>query len=200
MALGDPYVTLDQLKAYLRLTDSVDDVELASALASASAEIEKYCGRQFNKATSASARVYQCTGSTLARVDDFHTTTGLVIATGPGDATYATTWATSDYQLEPLNGIVDGETGWPYSRINARTQAFPVAATATLQVTAQWGWNAVPAMVKQACLVLASETFKLKDAPFGVAGIGEYGPIRVKNSPIACRLLAPYRRDPVLVA
>jgi hypothetical protein len=39
----------------------------------------------------------------------------------------------------------------------------------------------------------------LKDAPFGVAGFGEFGAVRVRNNPRAMALLQPYRRLPVLV-
>jgi hypothetical protein len=68
-----------------------------------------------------------------------------------------------------------------------------------LQVTARWGWTAVPAAVKQACLILASETFRLKGAPFGVANMDQFGPIRVRDNPMAQKKLMPYALDPVMV-
>jgi hypothetical protein len=46
--------------------------------------------------------------------------------------------------------------------------------------------------VHEACLIVASETVKLRDAPFGVAGYGDYGAIRVRNNPMAMGMLAPY--------
>jgi hypothetical protein len=48
--------------------------------------------------------------------------------------------------------------------------------------------------------MLAEETFKLKDAPFGVAGFGDFGVVRVRENPAVARLLAPYKRYPMLVA
>lgn len=201
MALGDAYATVDDLKGYLNIPDAVDDVELTAALAAVSRGIEKFCRRQFNKATTATARLFAPGRCALATVDDFHTTTGLIIATDPGgDGAFDATWAASDYQLEPLNGIADGEQGWPYYRIRTLRQTFPASTgRASLQVTAQWGWAAVPDPVHQACRVLASETFKLADAPFGVAGFGEYGVVRIRQNPMAAAMLAPYRLDPVLV-
>lgn len=201
MALGDSYATVDDLKGYLDIEDAVDDTELTAALASVSRGIEKFCQRQFNAADVASVRVFAPTWRAMARVDDFHTVTGLVIETDPsGDGSFGATWAPSEYELHPLNGIVDGEQGWPYSTIRGVRKTFPTCTDrASLRVTAQWGWAAVPTPVRQACLVLAAETFKLADAPFGVAGFGEYGVVRIRQNPMAAAMLAPYRRDPVLV-
>lgn len=208
MALGGNYATSTELKGYLGVpaSDTTDDTQLTDALNTVSREIEKFCHRQFNDAGSATARVFYPDSNCLTRVDDFSTGSGLIIKTDTaGDGTYATTWASTDYQLEPLNGVVDGESGWPYWTIRAvGTQRFSCLWTATtiapLQVTARWGWTAVPASVKQACLILASETFRLKGAPFGVAGMDQFGPIRVRDNPMAAKKLAPYVRDAVLVA
>lgn len=203
--IGDSYATLAELKTRLGgVTGSTDDAALTNALAVASRGIEQVCGRQFNQASSAMARVFYARNPQVALVDDFFTTSGLIIATdGGNDGTYETTLTTSDFQLEPLNGVVDGESGWPYFRIRAVSGNwfwFSTGVRAPLQVTAQWGWTAVPVGVKEACLVVAEETFKLKDAPWGVAGVGEWGTMRVRSNPMAMAMIAPYRRDPVLVA
>lgn len=203
MALGDSYCTLAELKAHLGgIAGSSSDTRLTEIAAAASRGVEEICGRQFNKESAASARLYYPTRRGVVEVDDFYTTTDLVIKTdGGSDGTYDTTWATADYELEPLNGIVDGETGWPYSVITTvRSLSFPLwTRRAPLEVTAKWGWNAVPARVKEATLMGAEEIWKLKDAPFGVAGFAEYGVVRVRENPFICNLLKKYRRTPVLV-
>lgn len=206
MALGDPYATLTEMRAYLGADDTKDDAKITDALNSVSREIEKYCGRQFNLAGVATARIYYPDSRWLAKTDDFATVTGLVIAVDSNnDGVYETTWTSADYQLEPLNNVVEGESGWPYNTIRAvSTQTFPTAGMANsrapLQVTAAWGWTAVPSPVKQACLILGAETFKLKGAPFGVAGMDQFGPIRVRDNPMAAKKLAPYTQQPVLMA
>jgi hypothetical protein len=204
--IGDAYATLAEFKGYAEhMADTVDDTQITEVLLQASRAVEHMCSRQFNKATSATAKVYYPNEYWVATVDDFWTTSSLAIATDNGnDGTYETTWAATDYQLEPLNQVQDGETGWPYYRIRSvGNQRFPCTSLdqrAPLQVTAQWGWNAVPTNVKVACIYLAMETLKLKGAPFGVANTDQFGPIRVRDNPRVMAMLAPYRLTPVLVA
>lgn len=205
MALGDSYATLVELKARLNISDSSDDAGLASALAVASRGIESCCRRQFNDAGSATARLFHPDSARLAKVDDFSTTTGLVVESDTsGDGTFETTWASAEYELQPLNGVVDGVSGWPYWKIRAAGTTgryFPCTrARATVRVTARWGWTAVPAPVKEGTLILAEDIFKLKDSPFGAGGYGEYGRIRARENPNVWLRIMPYVRDAVLVA
>lgn len=201
MALNDTYATLDELKDYLQLSDETQfDSRLDDALVTSSRAIERFCGRVFNDAGSATARVYQPTRQHLALVDDFHTITGLAVKTDEDDdGVFEETWVSADYQLEPLNGMRSGMTGWPYWKIRAigDTRDFPSTdhGRATLEVTARWGWASVPAPVKQSCLIMAAETFKLATAPLGVAGMGEFGVVRVRDNRMASAKLLPFTRD-----
>jgi hypothetical protein len=61
-----------------------------------------------------------------------------------------------------------------------------------VEVTGVFGWPAVPAPVVQATMLVASELFRLRDAPFGVAGFGEFGAVRVRENPKVAALLDPY--------
>lgn len=202
MALGDDYATLTQLADRMGLNDSTDDARLVGALATVSRGIETVCGRQFNDAGEVSARRFYPGTSDVANIHDFSTDQGLLVATDTADnGTYATTWDAADYQLEPLDGIVSQVPGWAYWTIRAvGSRCFPCRARrAPLQVTARWGWAAVPAPVEEACLIVSSETVKLRDAPFGVAGYDGWGAIRVRQNPVAMGMLRAYMRDPVLV-
>ena len=202
MGLGDSYSTPTELKTYLRITDSADDALLTDSLATASRAIDHFCGRQFNKATSATARAFHPEQrGLLVKVDDFWTTSSLAIAVdGGNDGTYEQVLTTADYSLEPSNGVVDGESGWPFYRIRAVNTWFPCSVRPSVQVTAQWGWTAVPPGIKQACIYLAEEVYKLKGAPFGVASTDQFGPIRVRENPRVMAMLAPYRLDTILIA
>ena len=204
MAITNGYATLVQIKARLGITGSGEDTLLEEAVQSASREIDKHCHRRFYLDSSATARVYYPRSSCHATVDDISTTTGLVIKTDTaGDGTYATTWVSADYELSPLNGVVDSESGWPYYMLKAiRSLRFTPQTTygpAPLQVTAKWGWAAVPDPVYQACLIMATANYKLKDSAFGSVGIGELGIVTVRQTPAAMAKLVPYRLNPVLV-
>jgi hypothetical protein len=200
MALGDDYITLPELKGRLGIGDAVDDVTLSSAIKAASRGVDHFCRRQFNKTTTASARTYHPSHSRLAMVHDFHTTTDLVVATGD-DGAFDTTWSATDFQLEPLDGIVDGVEGFPFWKVRAvENQLFPMARRATVQITAQWGWDAVPSPVVEATFIVAQDIARLKDTPFGVGGFAEFGRIRARENPHASMQLMPYRRNAVRVA
>lgn len=208
MAITNGYVAINVVKSAMRITDDDDNAGLELAIESASRLIDNHCDRQFYQDGSATARVFVARSPHLVHVDDISTTVGLVVKTDTsGDGTFDTTWTSSDYQLEPLNGRREG-VAWPYDALRAvGSYDFPVYGTnnnseALVQVTAQWGWASVPTAVKQACVIQAVSLFKAKDAPLGVAGFGDLGGVRVSSylHPQAKMLLAPYRRKSVLVA
>lgn len=202
MALGDNYHTLAELKTRLGISDSNDDAALNAASSTACRNIERYCRRQFNDAGSASARLFYPLSKRIVIVDDFHTTTGQQLATDTGDdGTYETIWATTDFQNEPLNGIRDGVDDWPYWKIRAvDSYIFYDNIRPSVQLTARWGWASVPASIKEASLALAEEVFKMKDSPYGIAGFGEFGFVRVRENPKIVSMLKDYRRRAVRVA
>ena len=211
MAVTNGYCTLVQLKSYIDQGGQVtlgsgDDAELEAAVTSASRSIDAHCNRRFYVDGSVSARVFPAENPMLLKVHDFSTSTGLIVKTdSTGNGTFDRTWTSADYQLEPLNGVVEGLEGWPYWVIRAiDDEAFPVDPTgrARVQVTAKWGWAAVPDAVLQACLIQALANFKRKDAPFGVVSFDEFGAVR--TSPDLERAaqthLAPYRRGEIVAA
>lgn len=200
MALGDAYASLSALKKRLGIgdADTVDDAALTDALDVASRGVESCTNRQFNDAGAASARVFKPGRAGITHVDDFSTTVGLVVATdGDGDGVFETTWAASDFEVEPLNGVVNGVPGWPFWRLRLAGQ---YCRPYRFQVTARWGWAAIPSPVQEATLILAEDIFKTKDAPFGTGGYGEYGRIKARENPNVWLRICPYVRDAVLVA
>jgi hypothetical protein len=148
--------------------------------------------------------VYYPTNTGLVIVDDFWTTAGLIVKTDDDDdGVFETTWTTADYQLEPVNGTHNGVAGWPYWRIAAIGNSFSFHRfkRASVQVTARWGWQAVPEPVLQAAKILAADTFQLKDSRLGVAGSDQFGQIvRVRDNQTAASKLRHYVRQRVFVA
>jgi hypothetical protein len=177
MAVTNGYCSLNDLKASARITDNVDDALLELAIESASRLIDTYTQRNFYNAGTAT-RLYVPQDNYITEIDDLITITEL--KTSDGDD-FGTTWQAKDYQLEPLNGIVDGITGHPATRIRAVDDfLFNVLdGEATVRVTGTWGWSAVPTAVKQATVIQAARIFKRNDSPLGIAGFGDMGAIRV---------------------
>jgi hypothetical protein len=48
-----------------------------------------------------------------------------------------------------------------------------------VQVLGKFGFAAIPAAVRQACLIQATRIYKRRDAPFGVTGSAEMGTLQI---------------------
>ena len=189
------YVALSTLKSALGITGSTDDDFLNLAIDAAEQGIDDLCGRVFTAAGSTSARTYRASPY-LAVTDDISTLTGLVVKTDTAaDGTFDTTWASTDYQVEPLNNITKGRSVNNLRAIGSYT--FPVYGDGqvSVEVTAKWGWPAVPDPVKQSALMLSSRLYGRKASPMGVIGVGDFGPVRISRSdPDVAFLLMDYKR------
>lgn len=196
MAISNGYCSLNQVKAALRITDNVDDTLLEMAIESASRAIDGHAGRYFYSSGTAT-RIYTADDALLCQIDDLAGTAITLVTDPDADGTWADTWGTDDYQLEPVNGVVDGLTV-PYTRIRATGDYnFPTeSGEALVKVTGVFGWATVPTAITQACVIQASRIFKRLDSPLGVAGFGDMGAIRVSRylDPDVEQLVAPYRK------
>jgi len=193
MAITNGYATLAQVKAAMRITDSVDDDLLETAIESASRQIDGHCERRFY--TTATTRIYTPNDSFVCEIDDLVSITSLKTSSDV-DGSFDTTWAASDYQLEPLNAIAGG-MDVSYTQIRATGDyLFPLSGgEATVQVVGTFGWASVPSDIEQACIILSQRQYKRYDSPLGVAGIGDIGIIRVSRiDPDVASILLPYRR------
>ena len=198
MAITNGYATLADVKAALRITDSVDDSLIEIAIESASREIDGYCNRVFY--STSGTRVYQPQDSFVCHTDDIISITTL--KTSDNAQNYDNTWATTDFQLEPLNGVTAG-LAQPYTRVRAiGLNLFPVwnvtgtySNFASVQITGVFGWSTVPTAIKQAAILLAMRQFKRYDSPLGVAGFGDIGVMRVgRVDPDVEALLMPFKK------
>lgn len=194
MAIVNGYCSLAEVKSSARITDNVDDSMLELAVESASRLIDSYTQRYFYNAGTAT-RLFAPQDSYVTEIDDLITLTTLQTSDGE---TFDTTWQAKDYQLEPLNGVVDGLTGYPATRIRAIDDFIFTHLTgeATVRVIGIWGWSAVPTAVKQATVIQAARIFKRNDSPLGIAGFGEMGAVRVGTQldPDVKQLIEPYRK------
>lgn len=193
MAITHGYSTLAQVKAALRITDSVDDTLLEMAIESASRAIDQYTNRIFYNAGTA-VRYYAPSDSLNVPIDDLITLTSLETM-DDDEQVYDQTWVAGDYQLEPLNGYADGLT-LPYNHIRAIGDFtfLTLGGEATVKVTGTWGFAATPIQVTQATVIQASRIYKRLDSPLGIIS-GELGSMRVGSrlDPDVAQLVDSFR-------
>lgn len=196
--MASSYVTAAEVQAALPIS-STDDVSLLNiAITGASRGIDSYCGQRFWVDSAVTVRQYHASESRHLVVDPISTTTGLIVETDTaGDGTFATTLTiTTDFLLQPVNAAAETPPE-PYTLIWLPSASFPLSTNGrpTVQVTAKFGWPAIPDDVRAAALLLARDLFKeMKDAPFGVAGTAEFGVLRIRQNSTARTLLSRYRR------
>lgn len=186
MSLRPDYVTLAEMKSRLRVTNTDEDAPLQVAITAASRAVEKAAGRQFGQDAAPVLRTYQWHGDVIDQrpalpVDDFMTSTGLVIAADQtGDFTYSSTLVNgTDVDLWPYNAAADGV---PWTHILMRPQTFNLPLRwpwprhgRAVQVTAKWGWSAIPSAVEVATAIQVTRWFMRKDSWWGIAGSPELG-------------------------
>lgn len=193
MALGEDFISSEELRIYLGIDAGKFTQELTDAVESSTQEIIRWCHRDFNDAETVSMRMYRPFKhpdyGPMIITDDFSSVEGLVITSG------SATIDPASLLLEPLNGVMQGVTGWPYWRV-----AGGFSLDQMVTVAARWGWAAVPKPVRQASFILGTDTFQLKDQRLGIAGSDQFGQVvTVKDSRAAKAKLRAYRRDTVLM-
>lgn len=197
------YIEVDELRAYMINPGQLNESSLENARTAASRMVDSICGRYFYQQTE--TQFYSPDNTNLWSVDfgdmDIATKTDLAVHIETGnDGTYATPLTVDvDFILEPINQSSGGINPWPFTSMRSVTgRIFPIKIGPfwrdTVKVVATYGWPAVPDAVKQATFVSAALLYKLGEAPFGTAGFGEYGMIRVRDNPIVTSLLGPYRK------
>lgn len=195
MAITNGYCTLNEVKASLRIpvSDTIDDDLLELAIESASRDIDQSTERQFF--TTETHRFYAPEDSIVCQIDDLTNLVSIKTSTA-ADGVYDETWTSSDYQLEPLNGIAGGMVV-PFDSLRAVGDYYwpRSGLEVTVRVEGTFGFASVPIAIKQATVLLASRLFKRNDSPGGVMGFGDIGVIRVsKFDPDIERLINPYRK------
>ena len=198
------YCTVEDLVSRLGGPNRVADdgrVLIETAIVEACGAIDLHCGQAFTKDVAATARMYAPADVCSAWVDPFWSTTDLVVKTDvDDDGVFETTVAAADYELDRFGGARAHLLGAPYDTVRSLAAAFPVYGRRrlTLQVTATWGWAAVPSNVSAAAKILAHDLWKRKDVAFGVAtsGVAEFGGMRIGRDVLAqvAPLVSPFVR------
>lgn len=202
MAWAPDYVTTEELAAYVRIGDDLDDVQLGLAIAAASRAVDRSTNRQFGLVSSPEARYYTAYYDQVhlrwkVEIDDLMTVVGLVVAfDSDADETYAS--AITEFGLRPVNAGAK-DRAWTQLAITPTSDVLPDAREAGVKVTARWGWTEVPNAIKQATLLQASRVHARRDSPWGIAGSSENGSelrLMAKVDPDVDVALGDYKRRP----
>jgi hypothetical protein len=203
VALYPTYASASELKTQLRVTDAVDDTQLGLIVIAASRAIDAWCNRQFGSHGSAVARVFDWDGQTIRghgalEVFDFQTATGLeVLLDEDGDGVYELELTVgTDFNAWPWNAAADGKP-WTHLVLATNGNGYWPCLQRGVQVTANWGWTAVPELVRQACLLQSARWFMRRDSWAGIAGSPDMGnELRLleKLDPDVAMMLKPLRR------
>lgn len=187
MSWAPDYVTEQDLKNYLHISETNADVFVAWWITTASRNVDNFCGRQFGQVDVAEARTYtpkwdRHISAWVTEIDDLQDMTGLEFEDEDGNAV-------TDYDLEPANASLKGK---PYERV------LTTACTGKLTATGLWGWSSVPPSVPVGMLLQAARLSARQNSPFGVAGSPSEGTqlrLLAQLDPDFRMSLKPFRRN-----
>lgn len=171
MAWAPDYVTLTALKTYMRISDTVDDLDLAVDITAASRAVDEHCNRQFGRTAAPEARVYTARpdydrGVWVVDIDDLDDATGLTVTVGGNPVTL--------YTLEPVNAVLEGKA-WTRLVVSVDSPVQPTGLANEVTGTVRWGWTTTPVAVTLATRLQASRFAARRDSPYGIAGSPDQG-------------------------
>jgi hypothetical protein len=195
MAITNGYCTLNEVKSALRLSDSIDDTLIEKSIEAASRRIDGYCGRFFYKTSAIAVPLFAHDPYRLL-VNDISSPTGLIVKLdSDGDGTFEQTLTlNTDYIVEPTDYAILGRPITTLTMVGGYTfPIFYIPSELGVQVTALWGWNAVPHDVREACLLLSIRQFARYNAALGVMAFADMAISVRAVDPDVRDLLQPYK-------
>lgn len=197
------YASRDEVLQHLNLTEtSNEDLvgRIDAALAASTVEIDNDTGRSFSQADEPSARVFfgDVDDPRCLRLPDVVSISAIRVD-DDDDGQFETTIEASGYELDRA---VDRPPSWPFDRVRLLDRSFPTGGRRRrrIEVTAAWGWTAVPPTIQQACSLLAARLAQRPStALFGVQSFGDVGTQSIRKDDDYWRLIRPYCRLEVIV-
>lgn len=196
MAVTDSYSTAAAYRSFITKTDTGKDTDILTDLTTISRYLDRELGRFFTKDAAAVARTYVADADwTTLYTADIVSVTSIKLDDN-GDGTAETALAATDYTLIPRNAVAGSEarpyTGIEMSRTGTRA-AF--AAGQVVEVTAVWGWPAVPGPIARATVELtAILRLETPRAQATISEIGQLVTMSAKARNIVWDLAQIYRR------
>lgn len=203
--MATDYTDVPEVKTWLKVNDSHSDVLLEAIIPAVSRQIDGITGDFFGQTASTQQRTYTPDSPYLVCVDPIATVTGLLVKTDwDADGTFETTVQTTDFEKLPVNASHQIEPE-PWREIQAvGSQLFPLPLAGywrrdLVQVTATFGWPAVPAAVALATKIQVGRVFSRRNSQDGIVGETAGGFVVRVPPPDrdVMNMLAPYVRGRV---
>ena len=204
MAITNGYATLAAIKSAIGVHDTHNDTDLEAAVEAASRQIDAHCGRgrRFWQDANVVARQYNPVSAVRIVTADISTLVGLLVKVDTTDnGTFDTTLTMStDFQVEPVNAAAEYPVQpWTSIRLLDGTLSSITRLSSgrpAVEVTAKYGWSAIPDAVQRACVIQARSIYKAQDTTFGSFQLSIDGqPQRVPAlDPMARAQLEPFIR------
>jgi hypothetical protein len=189
MAAGDGrYITLAEFKLWVRSEQPLENELYGDALAAAETTLDNALARRVAVAGASSERVFvPSSGSDVLWIDDCTTVTTV---TENGTALTVNV----DYQLEPLNGLSAAGEARPYDLIRRLDACwYSDGPKATVTVDATWGWSAIPAPIKQSCLIVGKDALEQRDVRHGIVAVTDSGAFGPRDAKFVADTIREYR-------
>ena len=151
------FATFAEYKARTGLPDDSAQTVIEAHLATATALIKRFTGRNFTPTSAGVVRYFDGNGSAELYLDDFTAITEIAVDRDASDTFEAITTA---YLTRPYNAA---EVGQPFTSVELRAEAFPTVARG-VRVTGTWEWAAVPGPIRDACVIIARQLRDLAES------------------------------------
>lgn len=202
MAISDAYVSVPEYRGAIGNEDPAGDLVLAWHLEACTRLYERETGQFFGRDAAAVTRVYEGNGTSCLKVDNIADTTGMTVKIDfDRDGSFADedALAATDYEVMPLNAARGPEPKpWYEVHLTRWGTYLTWPAGYRVQVSAIWGWPAVPKAVKADVIELCA--IWRKESPRATGRMNELEQV-VSSSPMAMSLVKRFRnayRVPVI--
>lgn len=199
------YATKTELRARIDPTgvqtySATDDTVHDAVILALCRAVDRHCNDFFGQVTQ--TRVFTAQWSDLLVVPSLvSVSTNGLKTDDTGVGSYGTTWATTDYVLEPANAALETPAR-PYLEVRVDTRStstgrvFPVGIQRGVQLAGVYGWPAVPNQVKEVVLLESQRLLQQIASPTAVVASQELGAMMLEPSmhPVSKVMLAPFRR------
>lgn len=176
MAITNGYATLAEYKLYIAMrglngsvgTDANDDTIIETLIEATSRYIDRQTGRRFWKDGTDATRYYSTKDPYIVKTDDISAAPTSVSVDLANNRSY-TALETTQYELEPINALLDG---LPYRmiRIIASTEQYFPTTPNGVKIVAKFGFPATPTDIKDATLAITQSLYAARSGQSPTSG------------------------------